>query len=62
MRAPTWYKEKLTWGRCWIWETIPRWVKRFFPTLHWCSDFDCLAIDRYDPEWEFCHCFGDDKP
>jgi hypothetical protein len=40
------------------WNEIGHWK----PYLHWCMDWDGLLIDRNDPEFSACGCFGDDKP
>lgn len=41
------------------WAEINKWK----PWLHWCmTAWDGLLIDRYDPEFEVCTCFGDKKP
>jgi len=54
MKAPLWLKDGMTWGYI---DRIPWWARICCPTLHWCWDFDGLAIDKYDLEWECCHCF-----
>lgn len=36
--------------------TIPPELKEKYPTLHFCYEFDGLAIDKFCPEWDYCSC------
>lgn len=51
-QMPRWLVERQTWGR---W-TIPiRLVRFFYPSAHWCWEWDGYFINNWDEEW------GDDK-
>lgn len=50
--CPKWLMMKLTLSD----RKIPLWARLLFPTLHFCWEWDGLAIDKFCPEFDCCTC------